>query len=160
MHLQIAETRSRATTIVQIPQTKTRFTKSLHRFACYSEVTQSQNVIGTFLCAKACYYAMHVIHGLSVMCHFDRVLTRIIVFKLRTLIKFCGRNNISVNDQVIMVITIIYRCAYRKSLKVGTLKTFTAAIPKPEHKSLNATVRKQGANTNNKQGHAVQTQSD
>ena len=97
VHLQIAETktslrtraiiperRSRATTIVQSPHTKTRFTKSLHNFAGKSEVSQSQH-------AKGLFYGMHVIYGPSVICDFDRVLTRIIVFKLRILVKFCGK---------------------------------------------------------------------
>ena len=134
MHLQIAETktslrsraiipetRSRATTIVQSPHTKTRFTESLHKFAGKSEVSQSQHAKGTFLCAKAYYYGMHVIYGPGLMCDFDRVLTRIIVFKLRILIKFCEKTIYSQrsgndNDK------IFCRCAYRKSSKVGTPK--------------------------------------
>ena len=125
----IPETRSRATTIVQSPHTKTRFTKSCHNFAGKSEVSQSQHAKGTFLCAKAYYYGMHVIYGPSVICDFDRVLTRIIVFKLRILIRFCGKTIFSQRSGYDSD-KILCRCAYRKSSKVGTPITFTAAIKK------------------------------
>ena len=116
----IPETRSRATTIIQSPHTKTRFTKSLHNFAGKSEVSQSQHAKGTFFCAKAYHYGMHVIYGLSVICDFNCVLTPIIVFKLRILIKLkYWENNISVNDQVMIVIKYFADVHTIKVLKLG-----------------------------------------